>query len=141
MNEGPLPRVAGGVGVLLVRVVCWLRGCGRIPLAVELNWRRWRWLSSPRSRWVTAGDLRAFVLWTPFRGVCTVRAVGRRILLLLCPLTALRRRVCLLASIGVRLAVFLLSCCVLNRGRNGTDGFVGMYLFLFSKEYNGRGFG
>ncbi|RNC40109.1 exo-alpha-sialidase [Trypanosoma cruzi] len=69
MNEGPLPRVADGVGVLSVRVVCWLRGCGRIPLAVELNWRRWRWLPSPRSRWVTGGGAR----------VCFVDSVLRRV--------------------------------------------------------------
>ncbi|RNF05713.1 hypothetical protein TcG_10498 [Trypanosoma cruzi] len=74
---------------------------------------------------------RAFFLWTPFCGVCTVRAVGRRILLLVRPLTALRRRVCLLASIGVRLAVFLLPCCVLTRGRNGADGLWHVSLSFF----------
>ncbi|RNC32069.1 retrotransposon hot spot (RHS) protein [Trypanosoma cruzi] len=42
MGEGPLQRVAGGVGARSGCVVCWLRGCGRIPLAVRMFWRRWR---------------------------------------------------------------------------------------------------
>ncbi|PWU99564.1 putative retrotransposon hot spot protein (RHS) [Trypanosoma cruzi] len=42
MGEDPLQRVAGGVGARSGCVVCWLRGCGRIPLAVGLNWGRWR---------------------------------------------------------------------------------------------------
>ncbi|EAN88111.1 hypothetical protein Tc00.1047053506951.103 [Trypanosoma cruzi] len=43
-----------------VCVVCWLRGCGRIPLAVGLNWRRWwRWVSS-LPWWVAAGGVCVF---------------------------------------------------------------------------------
>ncbi|RNC38313.1 retrotransposon hot spot (RHS) protein [Trypanosoma cruzi] len=40
LDEDPLPRVALWVIASSVCVVCWLRGCGRIPLAVGLNWRR-----------------------------------------------------------------------------------------------------
>ncbi|EKF28137.1 trans-sialidase, putative, partial [Trypanosoma cruzi marinkellei] len=62
MDEGPLPRVAGGVGARSVCVVCWLRGCGRIPLAVrEIWWRRPR-VSSSRPWWVAADGARWFVL-------------------------------------------------------------------------------
>ncbi|KAF8283591.1 trans-sialidase, putative, partial [Trypanosoma cruzi] len=46
MDEESLPRVALWVIASLVCVVCWLRGCGRIPLSVGLNWRRWRCVAS-----------------------------------------------------------------------------------------------
>ncbi|PBJ68593.1 hypothetical protein BCY84_05488 [Trypanosoma cruzi cruzi] len=42
MGEDPLPRVSLWVIACSVCAVCWLRGCGRVPLAVGLNWRRWR---------------------------------------------------------------------------------------------------
>ncbi|ESS66451.1 putative retrotransposon hot spot (RHS) protein [Trypanosoma cruzi Dm28c] len=42
MGEGPLPRVPLWVIARSGCVVCWLRGCGRIPLAVRMFWRRWR---------------------------------------------------------------------------------------------------
>ncbi|RNF08723.1 retrotransposon hot spot (RHS) protein [Trypanosoma cruzi] len=44
MGEDPLPRVALWVIASLVCVV--FVGCGRIPLAVGLNWRRWRCVAS-----------------------------------------------------------------------------------------------
>ncbi|RNC34776.1 retrotransposon hot spot (RHS) protein [Trypanosoma cruzi] len=42
VDGDPLPRVSLWVIACSVCVVCWLRGCGRVPLAVGLNWRRWR---------------------------------------------------------------------------------------------------
>ncbi|PBJ77665.1 hypothetical protein BCY84_06004 [Trypanosoma cruzi cruzi] len=42
MDEGPLLRVALWVISCFVCDICLLRGCGRVPLAVGLNWRRWR---------------------------------------------------------------------------------------------------
>ncbi|PBJ79652.1 retrotransposon hot spot protein (RHS) [Trypanosoma cruzi cruzi] len=42
MGEGPLQRVALWVIARSGCVACWLRGCGRIPLAVRMFWRRWR---------------------------------------------------------------------------------------------------
>ncbi|RNC57678.1 trans-sialidase [Trypanosoma cruzi] len=46
VDEGPLLLVAFWAIAHFVCVLCWLRGCGRIPLAVGLNWRRWRCASS-----------------------------------------------------------------------------------------------
>ncbi|RNC35757.1 retrotransposon hot spot (RHS) protein [Trypanosoma cruzi] len=46
MDEESLLRVALWVIACSVCVLCWLRGCGRIMLAVGLNWRRWRCVSS-----------------------------------------------------------------------------------------------
>ncbi|RNE98872.1 retrotransposon hot spot (RHS) protein [Trypanosoma cruzi] len=40
-----------------VCVVCCLRGCGRIPLSVGLNWRRWRCVVPPRPLCVIAGSV------------------------------------------------------------------------------------
>ncbi|PBJ80172.1 trans-sialidase [Trypanosoma cruzi cruzi] len=47
MDEDPLPRVALWVIACSVCVVL-AAGCGRIPLAVGLKWRRWRCVASPR---------------------------------------------------------------------------------------------
>ncbi|RNC61197.1 hypothetical protein TcCL_ESM00962 [Trypanosoma cruzi] len=46
MDEGPLLRVALWAIACSVCVVCWLRGCGRVPFSVGLNWRRRRWVTS-----------------------------------------------------------------------------------------------
>ncbi|RNC51335.1 retrotransposon hot spot (RHS) protein [Trypanosoma cruzi] len=69
VDEDPLPRVDLWAIACSVCVVCWLRGCCRIPLVVGQNWRRWRCVaSSPRPRWVTAG------------GVCVCCVEGRILL-------------------------------------------------------------
>ncbi|PWU97076.1 putative trans-sialidase, Group VIII [Trypanosoma cruzi] len=60
MGEDPLQRVAGVVGARFVCVVCWLRGCGRIPLVVRMFWRRW--VSSPRPWRVAAAGAHWFPL-------------------------------------------------------------------------------
>ncbi|RNC41377.1 retrotransposon hot spot (RHS) protein [Trypanosoma cruzi] len=52
MDEELISRVALWVIARFVCVVCWLRGCGRIPLAVGLNWRRRRWVTSSCPLWV-----------------------------------------------------------------------------------------
>ncbi|RNC39044.1 trans-sialidase [Trypanosoma cruzi] len=64
MGEGPLQRVAGVVGARSGCVVCWLRGCGRIPLPVRMFWRRW---VSSRRPWRVAA---AGAHWFPCNSLC-----------------------------------------------------------------------
>ncbi|PBJ73025.1 trans-sialidase [Trypanosoma cruzi cruzi] len=113
--------------------------CGRIPLAVGLNWRQWRCVSSHLPFWVDAcGVCVCFLdavlrcvhcamvclLWGAASSSCAHRQ--RRDDLCVC--------VCVLSRIVVRLAVVLLLCCVLTRGRNETDVSVGISPFFLLKS-------